>query len=53
MDDLSALLTNARTLNAHIARPDQPVIARTLEQIENDSRNLVARLPTSDQDGRA
>ena len=53
MEDLTALLNNARSLNAHIGRPDRPVINRNLEQIESDTRNLISRLPANDQEGRA
>jgi hypothetical protein len=53
MEDLSALLNSARSLNAHIGRPDRPVINRNLEQIESDTRNLISRLPGTDQEGRA
>ncbi|KZS90373.1 nucleoporin-interacting protein NIC96 [Sistotremastrum niveocremeum HHB9708] len=51
--DLSALVAQARGLNAHISKPEQPAIARGLDQIENDSRNLVSRLPNIQDDGRA
>ena len=53
MEDLGALLNSARSLNAHIGRPDRPAINKNLEQIESDTRNLISRLPGTDQEGRA
>lgn len=41
MDDLNSLLSSARDLTAHVARPDLPRINLSLDQIEAQSRRLV------------
>ncbi|KAF9507438.1 hypothetical protein BS47DRAFT_1304038 [Hydnum rufescens UP504] len=44
MEDLSSLLSSARDLTSHVARPDRlPSINLSLEQIEAQSRRLVSR----------
>lgn len=41
--DLSALLTSSKALTSHLSRPDLPHVNLSLDQIEAQSRRLVAR----------
>jgi nuclear pore complex protein Nup93 len=43
MGDLSDLLMSSRALTSNLARPDLPTINFSLDQIEAQSRRLVAR----------
>ncbi|GBE78687.1 nucleoporin-interacting protein NIC96 [Sparassis latifolia] len=52
--DLSSLLTASKALTSHLARPDLPSVNLSLDQIEAQSRRLVARQPgTSTDNDRA
>ncbi|KAG9050577.1 hypothetical protein FS837_004435 [Tulasnella sp. UAMH 9824] len=53
MADLSSLLTSSRQLTAHIPRPDLPTINLGLDQIEQQSRRLVAGQPTAPDQSKA
>lgn len=48
--DLSALLAESQALTAHLAPNELPQIHLGLEQIEAQSRRLVARQPTVPSD---
>ncbi|KAF8640887.1 hypothetical protein AX17_000535 [Amanita inopinata Kibby_2008] len=48
--DLSALLTASKNLTSHLSRPDLPSVQLSLDQIEAQSRRLVARRPGSAAD---
>jgi hypothetical protein len=43
--NLASLLTASKALNSHIQRPDLPSVNLSLDQIEAQSRRLVARQP--------
>ncbi|KAG8906220.1 hypothetical protein FRB99_007366 [Tulasnella sp. 403] len=53
MSDLSSLLTSSRQLTAHIPRPDLPAINLGLDQIEQQSRRLVAAQSTAPDPAKA
>ncbi|KAG6850171.1 hypothetical protein H0H93_016851 [Arthromyces matolae] len=48
--DLSSLLTSSKSLTSHLSRPQLPAVNLSLDQIEAQSRRLVARQPDSSTD---
>ncbi|EIN13233.1 nucleoporin-interacting protein NIC96 [Punctularia strigosozonata HHB-11173 SS5] len=50
MADLSSLLNSAQALTSHLSRPDLPSVKLSLDQIEAQSRRLVARQPGTSTD---
>ncbi|KAJ6614876.1 nucleoporin-interacting protein NIC96 [Mycena sp. CBHHK59/15] len=48
--ELSALLTSSRNLTSHLSRPELPTVHLSLDQVEAQSRRLVARQPGTSND---
>ncbi|KZT24692.1 nucleoporin-interacting protein NIC96 [Neolentinus lepideus HHB14362 ss-1] len=48
--DLSSLLTSSKALTSHLSKPDLPSVNLSLDQIETQSRRLVAKRPRTGGD---